>query len=84
MNDSKSWAQGFKYYEQLKVMDDMNNSGSCELRPLDAMNNLRMIWTILGHEHMSLNVMNNSRLSMIWTTLGGEVRALDAMNNSRL
>ena len=62
----------------------MNNSESCELRPLDAMNNLgiRMVWTIHGHEPMSLNVMNNLGLWMIWTTLGHEVRDLDAMNNS--
>ena len=44
----------------------MNDSGSCEPRPLDAMNNLglRMIQTILGHELMSLNVMNSSGLWM--------------------
>ena len=42
-------------------MDDMNNSGSYELRTLYAMNNigLRMIQMILGHEPMILNVMNN-------------------------
>ena len=38
MNDSESWAQGFRYYEQLRVVDDMIDSGSCELKPLDAMN----------------------------------------------
>ena len=41
-----------------------------------------MVWTIHGHETMSLNVMNNLGLWMIWTTLGHEVRDLDAMNNS--
>ena len=48
-------------------MDDVNNLGSCELRPLDAMNNLgiRMISTILGHEPMNFNIMNNSGLCMI-------------------
>ena len=25
MDDSMSWAQGFRCYEQLKVLDDMNN-----------------------------------------------------------
>ena len=47
-------------------MDDMNNSGSYELRPLDAMNNvgIRMICMILGHEPMILNVMNKSGLWM--------------------
>ena len=44
-------------------MDDMNNSVSYELRPLDAMNNigLRMTSMILGREPMILNSMNNSR-----------------------
>ena len=47
-------------------MDDMNNSVSYELRPLDAMNNigLKMIYMILGHEPMILNAMNNLRLWM--------------------
>ena len=47
-------------------MDDMNNSGCYELRPLDAMKNigLRVICMILGHEPMILNVMNNSGLRM--------------------
>ena len=67
MNNSKSEAQGSRCYEQLRVMDDMNNLGSYELRPLDSMNNigLRMIQIILGHEPMILNVMNNSGLLMI-------------------
>ena len=83
MNDSKSWAEGSRCYEQLKVMDDMNILGSYEMRPLDAMNNLgiRMIWMILGHKPMSLNVMNNLGLWMIRTTLGRELWALDAMKN---
>ena len=25
MNDSKLWYEGFKYYEQLRDMDDMND-----------------------------------------------------------
>ena len=28
MNDSRSWAKGSKSYEKVKVMDDMNKSGS--------------------------------------------------------
>ena len=28
MNNSRSWAEDCKYYEQLKVMDDMNHSDS--------------------------------------------------------
>ena len=31
-------AQGSRFYELLRVIDDINNSGSHELRPLDAMN----------------------------------------------
>ena len=27
LNDSKSWAQGSKFYEQLKAVVDMNDSG---------------------------------------------------------
>ena len=37
-----SLAQGFGCYEQLKVVDDMNDLGSHELRPLDAMNSSRL------------------------------------------
>ena len=40
INDVVLWAQGFRFYEQVKVVDDMNDSRSHELRPLDAMNNL--------------------------------------------
>ena len=29
MNDSKSWAHNFKYYEQPKVVVDMNHFESC-------------------------------------------------------
>ena len=38
MNNLVSWAQDLICYEQLKVVDDMNNSWSRELGPLDAMN----------------------------------------------
>ena len=64
MKDSGSWAQGSRCYEQLIVVGDMNDLVSHDLRPLDAMNSLRLriISMILGHEPMSPNVMNNSRL----------------------
>ena len=26
IKDSMSWAQGFRYYEQIRVVDDMNDS----------------------------------------------------------
>ena len=35
----RSLAQGSRCYEQLKVVDDLNDLGSCELRPLDGMYN---------------------------------------------
>ena len=41
----------------------MNDLGSYELKPLDAIKNLGlwMIWTIVGREPKALIVMNNSR-----------------------
>ena len=38
MNDSGSQAQGSRFYEQLRVVDDINDSRSYEFRPRDAMN----------------------------------------------
>ena len=48
-------------------MDGINDSGSHELTPLDAMNNsgLGMMLMILGSKPMPLNFMNNSEL---WLT----------------
>ena len=45
-------------------MDDTNDSGSHELRPLDGMNNsgVRMIWMILGHETKALKCYEQHRL----------------------
>ena len=86
MNESRSWAQGSRCYEQFKVVDDMNDSGSRELRHLDAMNNLEMwiIWTILGRELKALDSMNSSRLLMTSSTLIHELKALDVMNDLEL
>ena len=39
MNDSRSRAQGSRCYEQLRAMDDINNSGFTELKTLDVINN---------------------------------------------
>ena len=52
------------FYDQLRVVDDMNESGSKELRPLDAMTSSRlwMILMILGCEPIALNAMNISGL----------------------
>ena len=38
MSYSGSWAQGFGCYKKLKVVDDMNDSISPKLKPLNAMN----------------------------------------------
>ena len=48
-------------------MDDMKDSGSFELRPLDAMNSL-LVWMIqmtLCYELKSLDAMNKSKLWII-------------------
>ena len=64
MNYSRSWAYNFGCYEELRVLDDMNDLIFPELSPLDAMKSsgLRMTWMILGHEPMALNDMNSLRL----------------------
>ena len=38
MSYYRAWAQGSGWYEQLKVVNDMNDLGSRELKPLDVMN----------------------------------------------
>ena len=83
INDIMLWAQGPRCYKYIKVIDDLNNSGSHELRPINAMNKLgiQVIWVILSHEEKALNVMNNLGLLMIVNTLGHELKALDVMNN---
>ena len=45
-------------------MDDMGNSGSYELRPLDDINNIAlwMIWMILGHETMALKFYEQHKI----------------------
>ena len=42
MNDFMLSAQGSRCYEQLRVVDDMNDLGSREVRSLDALNNSRL------------------------------------------
>ena len=83
MNDFMLSAQGSRCYEQLRVVDDINDLGSYELQSLDSLNNsrLRIIWTIFGRKPMTLNVMNNSGLWMTWMTQGCEFKALEIMNN---
>ena len=86
VKDSKSCAQGSRCYEKFGVLNDMNDSRSPDLRPLDAMNNLRlrMTWMILGCEPIILKAMNSLGLCMKWMTPSHELRTLDAMNNSGL
>ena len=61
------WTQGFRRNEQLKVMDDMNDSGSYQFRPLDVVIRLGlwMTLTTLGHELSTLDTINTSGL---WLT----------------
>ena len=86
MNDSMFSDQGSRCYEQLRVMDDMNDLGSLELQSLDVLNisRLRMIWMIFCREPMMLNVINNSRMWFNMNNSRCELRALDVMNISRL
>ena len=69
--DDKSWSMssvhGCGCYELLEVVNDMNDLGSHELTPLDAMNNsrLRITLMILSPKPMTLNAMNSSKL---WLT----------------
>ena len=62
-----SWSQGSRCYEQLIVVNDMNDSVSIDLRPLEAINHLRlwMLITILHYALKPLYAMNNSRLWML-------------------
>ena len=39
------WPHGYGSYEYLSIVDTMNNSRSCELKPLDAMSNSEL-WMI--------------------------------------
>ena len=84
------WVQDIRYYEPLRVVDDMNDCTSWHqasrcyewLRAMDDINNFRS-WAP-GYELKALNAMNYSRLWLTRMTLGHELRALNAMNNSRL
>ena len=63
MNDSGSWAQASKCYEQLKIVDDMNDIWVMSLR-------LKVIWIAIGSEwHERLWVLS-SRLWTLSTTKG--------------
>ena len=59
-----SWAQDYGCFEQLSIMNDMNDFISRDLRPLDAMRSLRlwMTWMIMYHELRVVDNMNDSEL----------------------
>ena len=86
LNDSKSWVQGFRCYEQFKDVDDINNimlwarDSRCyeQVKVVDDMNDSR------SHELRPLDAINNLGLWIIWTILGFEHKALNVMNNSGL
>ena len=62
INNSRSCGQGYRCYEHIRVIDDMNDFGH-ELKKINAMNNsdLWMTWTILGHELRALDATNSLR-----------------------
>ena len=69
MSYSKSGAQGSGCYEQPRVVNDMKDSRSLDLRPLDAMNDSRiwLTWMTMGHEHKALDALKHLELPMIRT-----------------
>ena len=67
MRYSRSGAQGFRCYEQPKVVNDMKDSRSHELRPLDVIDD-KGIWLTcmtMGHEHKALDAPKCLELWMI-------------------
>ena len=88
-------AKGFECDDQLKVVDDMNDSGSHELKPLDGMNKSRvwMIWTILSRETMALKCYEQHKPIIDMNEFGSwaqgsrcyeQLKAMDDMNGFRL
>ena len=84
MKDFGLWDQDFKSNEQLRVMDDMNDSRFYQFKPLCVMNCLGLQMTLINpsHELSTLDTMNTSGLWLTWTTLGCKLKNLDAMKNS--
>ena len=92
------WAQGCGCFEQLNIIDDMNDLRAHELRLLEAMSSLGllMIWMILHQELKVVDDMNNYRswahdsryyeklMVVVDMTQGGELKTLDVMSNSKL
>ena len=65
-------------------MDDLNDLGFHQFRPLDVVNclGLWMTVTTLGRELSALDTMNTLGLWLTRTTLGCKLRILDAMKTS--
>ena len=83
MNDSWSWAYGFKCYEMLRAVDDMRTLGR-ELKALYAMKSSRLwlVRTSPSLELKALDTMNNSRLWVYDSGYYEELRVLEDMNKS--
>ena len=80
MNDSESWAQGFRCYEKLGIkMTWMTpgpwSQGSRFYEKFKAIDDMKDF----GCGHRALNAMNSLGLFMTWMTLGRVLRAPDAM-----
>ena len=75
-------------------MDDMNNSGCCEIRPLDAMNHSRFrilwkksaSWTQASKCYEKVRAMDDIKDFGLWTRgsrRNEQLRVMDDMNDSR-
>ena len=84
MIDFGLWAQGSRTNEQLRVMDDLNDSVSYQFRHLDDVNHLRFWMTLTspGCELSAIDTMNTLGLWLTWITLGRKLKALDTMTES--
>ena len=82
MNDLRLWAKGSKYYELLKVVVDMKNSGSWAhgSRSYDQLKFVIDIKDSRCCEPRPLDLMNPLGLCIIWMILDHELKPLDAMN----
>ena len=79
MVDFRLWAQN----EELRIMNDMNDLGSYQFKPLDVVNHLGLWMTLmtLGCEVSVLDTMNTLGLWLTSMTLGCKLRALDIMKD---
>ena len=83
MSSSELWAQRYRCYKQLSVVDDMNDSRSKDLRVLNGMNSLGLwlTWMAPSRWLSALDAMNRLGLWMTWMMSGCELKALDAMKS---